>query len=241
MSSETEICNMALSHIGVGKEIANLDTERSQEASACRRYYENLRDKVLRDFRWPFATKFVELALIEETPTIEWRFSYRYPTDCVKMIRILSGGNPSVASTNVNLIFRSSPNSITALTSKNIIQQDNFTSLNFTRNDTRQSRVPYRILKDDSGLILYTDMINAQAEYIERVTDPSFYPPDFELAFSYLLAAHIAPRLTGGDPFKMRGEALQLYLNIINKAKVHALNEQQDDINPDSERILARQ
>lgn len=91
MASATEICNLALSHLGVGKEIANIDTEQSEEASACRRFYESARDATLRDFNWPFATRYEELGLIEEDPNDEWDYSYRYPTNCLRIRKILSG------------------------------------------------------------------------------------------------------------------------------------------------------
>jgi hypothetical protein len=91
MASETEIANLALSHLGIGKEISNIDTERSDEANASRRFYQICRDTVLRDFKWPFATKVAELALVEEDPTTEWAYSYTYPTDCLMARRILSG------------------------------------------------------------------------------------------------------------------------------------------------------
>jgi len=95
MASETEICNLALSHIGVGKEIAVLDTEKSEEAEACRRFYDTARDVTLRKFSWPFATRFMALGLVETLTDTnsdsEWKYSYRYPSDCVKIRRILSG------------------------------------------------------------------------------------------------------------------------------------------------------
>lgn len=91
MSSKTEIANLATSHLGIDKEIANIDTENSAEARACRRFFDTARDMVLSDFPWPFATKFADLALVEEDPTIEWGFSYRYPSDCLTFRRILNG------------------------------------------------------------------------------------------------------------------------------------------------------
>lgn len=87
MSSSTEISNMALSHLAISREIAALDTERSQEAQACRRFYETVRKTVLRDYPWPFATKFATLALVEDDPNSEWDFSYRYPSDCLNARR----------------------------------------------------------------------------------------------------------------------------------------------------------
>lgn len=90
-ASTTEIANLALSHLGVGKEIAALDTERSEEARACRAFYETARDEMLRGWPWPFARKFAEPTLVDEDPTDEWAYSYRMPSDCLFVRRILSG------------------------------------------------------------------------------------------------------------------------------------------------------
>lgn len=91
MSTKTDICNMALSIAGVGYSITDLDTEKSQEANACRVFYELSLDSSLSDHPWSFATKFLTLSLIEEDPTAEWGYSYGYPNDCVYFRRILSG------------------------------------------------------------------------------------------------------------------------------------------------------
>lgn len=96
-SSETEIANMALRHLGQSDEIASL-TENSPAATTCNRFYDVARDELLRSFRWPFATRFVALALVEEDPTDEWGYSYRYPVDCWMVRRIIGDSrNPAKA------------------------------------------------------------------------------------------------------------------------------------------------
>jgi len=195
MSSKTVISNLAISNLGVGKEIQDFDTDPSEEAQACRRYYDITLESTLRAFPWPFATKTVDLALIEENPTTEWAYSYRYPSDCLWAKRMLSG----------------------------------------VRNDSRQTRSPYRILKDVSGKIIYTDEQFAKLEYTQRVEDPTYYSSDFILAFAFRLAAYVAPRLSKGDPFGMRQSNIGLYEAEISSAKAAALNEQQDEELPNSE------
>ena len=91
MASKTEVANMAISNLGTGKEIGNIDTENSQEASACRRFFDIALEAVLRDFAWPFANVTASAGLVDTNPTTEWGFSYRYPTSCLRLIRILSG------------------------------------------------------------------------------------------------------------------------------------------------------
>lgn len=201
MASKTEIANMALSHLGIGKEIANLDTEKSSEAAACRRFFEECRNATLSDFPWPFARKYVTLNLIQERPNDDWGYSYAYPVDCLQIRRIVSG----------------------------------------TVNESRQERIPYEIGKGSSAKIILTNQSLAKIVYTEKVTDPSFYASDFNIALSFRLAAYIAPRITQGDPFKLKGEMLAQYDLEINRASRRSVNEQQEAELPDGELIRARE
>lgn len=199
-SSNTEIANIAISHLGVGKEIADLDTENSQEANACRRYYDTALDYTLREWPWPFATKFATLSLVEENPNDEWSFSYRYPGDALMIKRVLSG----------------------------------------VRNDNRQTRVAYKIASDDDGTLIYCDLEDAEIEYTSRSIAIQFYPNDFVMAFAWRLAFYIAPRITGGDPFKLRQTCLQMYDFEVTRAKANSANEEQPDEEPESEFVRSR-
>lgn len=200
MSSEVEVCNMAISHLGIGKEIANLDTEQSEEASACRRFFDIARKTVLGDLNWTFATKFAVLGLVESDPSDEWDYSYRYPVDCITLRRILSG----------------------------------------VRSDTRRTRVPFKILRDTSGRLIYTDEESAEVEYTEDIEDIEVFPPETVLALSFKLAALIAPRLTGGDPFKLGDKMLGLYEAELRNAKKKNMNEEVQDLPGESEFITVR-
>lgn len=201
MASATEICNYALSHLGSAKEIANLETEKSAEASACRRFYNLALEATLRDFAWPFATKIAALGLIEEDPNDEWGYSHRYPTDCLDVRRILSG----------------------------------------LAQDTRQSRVPYKIGRDDGGLVVWSNYDDIQIEYTARSDDPSIYPADFIMAFSLRLALTIAPRILSGDPFQLRAKLEKSYNYEMQMARASAINEEQQAEEPESEFIRTRE
>ena len=200
-SSKAHIVNISLSHLSISKTVAILATKRSEEAITARLFYDVAMEATLRDFPWPFATRILALALVEENPNDEWNFSYRYPTDCLEIRRILSG----------------------------------------IRNDTRQSRVPYRILSDEQGSLVYTDKENAEIEYTVNAVSPQFYSADFVMAFSLYLAHLMAPRLTGGDPYKLGARALGLYDLEISRAVKNAFNEQQIEEPPESEFIRARE
>lgn len=100
MSDKVSICNMALSYLGVSTEIQDFDNEKSKEAQACRRFYDNLRQKLLRDFDWPFANAIDFLALLANPigltqPTVEWTYWYRYPANAIAIRRILNNATRS--------------------------------------------------------------------------------------------------------------------------------------------------
>lgn len=89
-TSETEICNLALGRVRVSREIVSL-TEGSAEANQCQRFYAHARDNVLRDFAWGFATRYLALALVADSPNAEWRYAYRWPADCLAARYIVTG------------------------------------------------------------------------------------------------------------------------------------------------------
>lgn len=110
-----------------------------------------------------------------------------------------------------------------------------------TRFETAASRVPFRITSDDTGELVWTDFLDPVAEYTFRVTDPSKFPADFVRALTLRIAGFIAPRVTGGDQFKLGVTAWTLYDKQIHKAWANAANEGQSDVEEDSEFIQVRE
>ncbi|OPX89057.1 MAG: hypothetical protein A4E53_01665 [Pelotomaculum sp. PtaB.Bin104] len=109
------------------------------------------------------------------------------------------------------------------------------------RNDSRDTRVPYKISTGDSGLVIYTDKEDAILEYTKEITNYGILPQDFQAALSLLLAFYIAPSVTGGDPFQLGTRAYKAYLLSIAKAQVNSYNEQQEEEQPESEFIRSRE
>lgn len=93
-SSDVEICNMSLSRVGVSVFLETLDTsvDNTTEAVLCALWYGPMRDYVLRDADWSFARRYRALSLVEMDPNGEWRYAYRYPTDCFRARRIVQIG-----------------------------------------------------------------------------------------------------------------------------------------------------
>jgi hypothetical protein len=198
MSSQIDIYNMALGHLGVTTTVASL-TEPSKERKAMDRFWDAALEATLRDKDWPFTTKFKNPGLIGEEPTVEWDYSYRYPTDCLTVRRIMPADGRGSA-----------------------------------------VRIPFRIARDDTARLIYTDQPEAMIEYTARVSDSSQFPPDFTMALSFRLAAYTAPSLTRGDDNDLGGRALKMYILELGLAGANAYNEEQKDPQPDSEFIRER-
>jgi len=78
-----DICNTALSRIGIRARIASL-TEGSEEARQCSLHYQQRLSYVLGEHPWSFASKRKVLVLIAADPNIEWKYRYELPADCSK-------------------------------------------------------------------------------------------------------------------------------------------------------------
>lgn len=84
-TSETEICNLALTRIG-HKLISSL-AENTKAGELCNLHYARTRNSVLRAHPWNFAIKRATLALDGTTPNHEFSYRHALPVDCLKVIR----------------------------------------------------------------------------------------------------------------------------------------------------------
>ncbi len=209
------ICTLAIRHLGQSKGIVSLDTDKSEAAEACRAFYPVVLDEVLRDFPWSFATQFVALALVAgpvPTATLEWTYSYRIPSDCVRFRRIVPG--TSRIDTHATRI----PHRIVSDANGGLLLTD------------------YPPLAATA-----TTRAVPQGEYVAQADDPTQYPADFVQLLALKLAGYLAPTLTAGDRFKLGMRALQLYEVQRRVAQDNSANEQQPDPESESEYILARE
>jgi len=84
--TKTEICNMALSHLGT-KSISTFG-ETSVIGQHCKNLFDAARDFVLRDHDWGFAEYTVAAALLSGESHPGYAYAYSYPADCLKVRRI---------------------------------------------------------------------------------------------------------------------------------------------------------
>lgn len=83
---DTDICNLALSHVGSTTVLQSL-SEVYKEAQQCNLHYEPARQEVLRRIDWGFAKRTVALASQGDPPST-WRFSYAYPSACERVLKV---------------------------------------------------------------------------------------------------------------------------------------------------------
>jgi hypothetical protein len=82
MSSEVQICNLALVRLGE-RSITALD-EGTKAANLCALYFNPIRDEVLAAHSWGFAGKRRNLALLSTDATGRWSYAYQMPSDCLR-------------------------------------------------------------------------------------------------------------------------------------------------------------
>lgn len=86
MASNVQIANWALAKIGA--DTITSFTEDSKEARAVNLLYDIVRDTVLRDHSWNFATKRATLASLVSTPDWGYAYEYQLPVDCLRIIGV---------------------------------------------------------------------------------------------------------------------------------------------------------
>jgi len=91
MITKIDICNMALSHLGMNPITSLLEDNPS--VRACNNFYNPSRDAVFSEYRWPFAT--VKEALVgvsDEALELEWEYVYVYPTQAARVWSVYNEG-----------------------------------------------------------------------------------------------------------------------------------------------------
>ncbi len=89
-SSEVDICNAALSHLGDRANVVSINPpEGSAQADHCARHFPIARDTALTDHDWSFARTRRALAQLE-SPVPGWAYAYAKPADCITIRAIVS-------------------------------------------------------------------------------------------------------------------------------------------------------
>lgn len=95
MSSEVDICNLALAHIGDEAQVVAIrPADGTVQADHCARFYPMARDLLLEMHPWTFATKRAQVAEVENPSPDDWQYAYALPSTCIRPLSALLSGVP---------------------------------------------------------------------------------------------------------------------------------------------------
>lgn len=231
--SETDIANMALSHLGITTGIQALNPpDKSEQGKTCAFWYPKCRNSLLRSAPWTFAQQYITLtsdASSVPTPANTaaipgWGFAYQYPSDCLQAV-----GVTTVAGMRLGPMFWN--NWWWPYPAQNYVVP----------------KIPYRIQQSTANpgnLAIYVDIQSTPTSplflfYIQCVTNTAQFDVLFSDALSFLIAWKVGGALRGADKEKIQYCA-QEYEKHRMQAFAQSLNEMQQDLERDSPSVITR-
>lgn len=217
MSSDVDICNVALAHVGDEALVEAIDPpDGSVQAGHCARFYPIARRAMIEAGPWTFALARAELAEVATNDSDVWTYAYALPSLCVKPLRILRAYDfPFVMAS--------------------IYDIDRF-MLNIGGDE--QDGASFQI----QGRTLYTHEPEAMLIYRQDVVDPSKFTPNFVMGLGYMLASLLAgPIVKGIEGVRLSRALLELAMQVTATAATLDANSsrERNDVMPSS--IRARQ
>ena len=214
--SDVAIYNLALGRIGVAQRVVALSPVPDQTPAGIigANIYPAMRDAVLTDFPWKFASTYAQLVQLNPVgtpPNAEWAYSYRYPSNCLFVRRLMW---------TPNLTPVPGP-PLTPITQQSSLAQP------WKREDGDALPWPWEPSSDSVGLIILTDLANATAKYTQSITNSLLFSLPFCSALAWRIAAEVAMPLARSESFEEK--ARKMYKEEIATARSLAMNESQDD------------
>ncbi len=206
MSSEVDIANLSLSHLGDDATIASLDPpEGSAQAEHCARFYPIARDALLEMHTWNFATRRINGAEVDALGT-GWQYAYAVPTDALHVFAIIPpGAIDDYTAPNLSGTYTLSDGSLaTPLPGHSIIQTQ-----------------PFALESNEDGeTIIVTNQSQAVIRYVIRITDTTRFSPLFTTALTWLLASYVAgPIIKGKEGRDEAKRCLQMVTYWLGEAR----------------------
>lgn len=202
MASEVQICNIALSQIRAST--INSLNEQSVQARQCALMYPLLRDQMLQDSPWQFASAVKPLAKLDST-FFNWAYVYQYPADCLRVNRII----PNIEEIN-----------------------NANAGLNYYRHEAHRPNyndfTEYKIYNQNGNKIICSNLDELRIDYRVKVTDTNMFSRNFTLALAHLLGSEIAVAISGAEiGVPLSQSCLAKYQYYLNAGIANELNEQQ--------------
>ena len=97
MASPVEICKVALANLGAENLVSSIDPpDGSVEAGYCATFYPLARSRMLEATKPSFAQRRQALTLNATNASTVWAYSYAWPSDCLKPLRVLESSGASL-------------------------------------------------------------------------------------------------------------------------------------------------
>ena len=168
MSTEVDICNLALASLGDRATVVSINPpEGSAQAEHCARFYPLARDALLEMHTWGFATRRVQLAMIA-SPWAEWQYAYLQPNDAVNLVEVLDPSATDDYSQNLTFYY---PPAV-----------GNYVPQAFTCE-----------IDTFGNQLILTNQQYAELRYTALISDPTLFSP----LFTNTLVAYLASMLAG--------------------------------------------
>lgn len=181
MSSEVDICNLALALLGDAATVTSINPpDQSAQAGHCNRFYPIARDALLEMHTWGFATTRVQLAYAATNPSTTWKYAYETPSAVVNFISVLAATAADDSSAGIQMagtVPGSIQNGLGVYTPQPFVVESDL----------------------DGNDVILTNVENALLRYTTVVTDTTRFSPLFVEALSILLAAKLAGPLIKGS------------------------------------------
>jgi hypothetical protein len=219
MASVVDIYNMALSQLRAGT--VNSVDDVTVQAKQCALHYPIALEQALGDSLWGFNHAVTALAQLTEATVFGWTYCWQYPSDCVRINKVVRNLEDVAADTGVVVSSR--------------LYDHRFRSANDLPS------VEYRVYNVDGTQVIATKESELRIDYRLRVTNTQMFTAEFVTALASLLASMVAIPIVGlKDGRELRTESLTLYNAFKSKAAANSLNEQQTQ-QPESEYITVRE
>jgi hypothetical protein len=192
MSTDVDITNLALSHIGDEAQVESLNPpDPTEQAAQAARFYPMARDMLLEMHPWTFAVRRQVLAALLVNPLPgDWLYAYVLPDGCIRPLSTIQPVVPGVPGMPAS----------------------------YFGNGSGQQPYIVESASDGSG-ILYTNVSVPTLRFIFRETNTTRYTPMFIIALSRLLSSYLAgPIIKGETGIKVSQAEFKLFELEFNRA-----------------------
>ena len=211
--ADVDICNMALSHLGISQQIQSIDLpDQSNQAAACAFWYPKMRNWLLRSAPWNFAYLSQVLAS-DATVFPGWHYAYQYPNDCLQAVAVTTRAGLRFGNSYWNGFWSNGP---------------------FDRN---VPKIPFKVVQSQAVAgqqAVLCDLPTTQPAYlfyIQCVTNTAMFDPMFSDALAFYVASRV------GGPLRADMNRVKMAAAAAEGMRLQALAQTMNEAQQDLERV----